>query len=81
MLTIIIGILIVGGLGACVNSALYASRINKQHPASGTLVEVNGAETFRGAVERELATLLLTSAHPDPELQFAARVPAFATGN
>ncbi len=44
MLTIVIGILIVGGLGACVNSALYASRINKQHPATGALVEVNGAD-------------------------------------
>ena len=44
MLTIAIGLLILGGLGACVNSALYANRINKQHPASGTLVEVNGAD-------------------------------------
>ncbi len=41
-------------------------------------VTVNGAETFRGTVVPELATLLLTSAHPDPELQFVARVPAFA---
>ena len=44
MLTVAIGILILGGLSACVNSALYANRINKQHPASGTLVEVNGAD-------------------------------------
>ncbi|MCR9079429.1 MAG: alpha/beta hydrolase [Hyphomonadaceae bacterium] len=44
MLTIVISILVLGGLGACVNSALYASRINKQHPASGALVEVNGAD-------------------------------------
>lgn len=44
MLTIIVSILVLGGLGACVNSAFYASRINKQHPASGALVEVNGAD-------------------------------------
>nr|WP_070960434.1 alpha/beta hydrolase [Hyphomonas sp. Mor2] len=44
MLTITIGILILAGLGACVNSALYAGRINKQHPASGALIDVNGAD-------------------------------------
>lgn len=44
MLTIVIGILILGGLGAIANSALYASRINKAHPASGELIEVNGAD-------------------------------------
>ncbi len=44
MLTIVFGILILGGLGACVNSALYASRITKEHPASGDLIEVNGAD-------------------------------------
>lgn len=44
MLTIIVSILVLGGLGACVNSALYASRINKQHPPAGALVEVNGAD-------------------------------------
>lgn len=44
MLTVVFGILILGGLGACVNSALYASRITKEHPASGDLIEVNGAE-------------------------------------
>ncbi|MCB9887804.1 MAG: alpha/beta hydrolase [Planctomycetes bacterium] len=41
-------------------------------------VTVNGAEVFRGAVNLDLGTLLLTSAHPDPALRFAARVPAFA---
>lgn len=44
MLTISLGILILAGLGACVNSALYAGRINKEHPASGALIEVNGAD-------------------------------------
>ena len=44
MLTIAIGILILGGLGACLNSALYASRINQAHPASGDVIEVNGAD-------------------------------------
>lgn len=44
MLTIALGILIVAGLGAYVNSALYASRMNQSHPASGDLVEVGGAE-------------------------------------
>jgi len=44
MLTIVFGILILGGLGACVNSALYASRITKEHPASGDLIEINGAD-------------------------------------
>lgn len=41
------------------------------------LVTMNGAETFRGKVAPELGTLLLTSNHPDPKLQFVARVPAF----
>ncbi|MGE3173042.1 MAG: alpha/beta hydrolase-fold protein [Planctomycetota bacterium] len=44
------------------------------------VVTVNGAEVFRGAARRDLGTLLRTSVHPDPELQFAARVPAFAQG-
>lgn len=44
MLTIFIAILLVGGLGACVNNALYATRVNQQHPASGALIEVNGAD-------------------------------------
>ncbi len=42
------------------------------------LVTMNGAETFRGKVVPELGTLLLTSDHPDPKLQFVAKVPAFA---
>ena len=42
------------------------------------VVTVNGTETFRGKAAMELGTLLLTSDHPDPKLQFAARVPAFA---
>ena len=42
------------------------------------VVTVNGAETFRGKAVPDLSTLLLTSDHPDPKLQFAARVRAFA---
>jgi len=42
------------------------------------VVTVNGAETFRGKPVMELGTLLLTSDHPDPKLQFPARVRAFA---
>lgn len=42
------------------------------------VVTVNGTETFRGKAAMDLGTLLLTSDHPDPKLQFAARVPAFA---
>jgi pimeloyl-ACP methyl ester carboxylesterase len=41
-------------------------------------VTVNGTETFRGVVTPDAGTLLLTSAHPDPKLQFVARAPAFA---
>ena len=44
------------------------------------VVTVNGKETFRGKVQPELKTLLLTSEHPDPELQFIARAPAFPAG-
>lgn len=44
MLTIAIGILALGGFGAWLNSSLYAQRINKVHPASGDLIEVNGAD-------------------------------------
>ncbi|MCR9243680.1 MAG: hypothetical protein NXI31_01520 [bacterium] len=39
-------------------------------------VTVNGKQTFKGKVERRLETLLRTSLHPDPKLQFVARVPA-----
>jgi hypothetical protein len=42
------------------------------------VVTVNGHETFRGRAAAELGTLLSTSQHPDPQLQFAARVRAFA---
>jgi hypothetical protein len=42
------------------------------------VVTVNGEETFRGKVGNDLGTLLLTSQHPDPALQFAARVRAFS---
>jgi len=42
------------------------------------VVTVNGAETFRGKATPDLSTLLLTSDHPDPKLQFVARVRAFA---
>ncbi|HEX6810627.1 MAG TPA: hypothetical protein VF384_03285 [Planctomycetota bacterium] len=41
-------------------------------------VLVNGEEVFRGKATPDLATLLLTSGHPDPKLQFVARVRAFA---
>lgn len=41
------------------------------------IIQANGKETFRGKVAPELSTLLMTSQHPDPELQFVARVPAF----
>ena len=44
MLTIGLGIVALLGLALWVNSALYASRITKQHPASGDLIEVNGAD-------------------------------------
>jgi len=42
------------------------------------VVTVNGKETFRGKPVADLGTLLLTSEHPDPALQFAVRVRAFA---
>lgn len=44
MLTIIVSILLLGGVGACVHSAVYAARVNKMHPAIGAFVEVNDAE-------------------------------------
>ncbi|MCA8947874.1 MAG: alpha/beta fold hydrolase [Planctomycetes bacterium] len=40
------------------------------------VVTVNGTETFRGMVEPNLQTLLLTSDHPDPKLQFVATAKA-----
>lgn len=44
MLTIGLGIVALLGLALWVNSALYASRVNGEHPASGDLIEVNGAD-------------------------------------
>lgn len=44
------------------------------------VVTVNGAETFRGKATPSLVTLLRTSDHPDPGLQFVAQVPAFGNG-
>ncbi len=44
-------------------------------------VTVNGATVFRGTPTADLGTLLLTSDHPDPGLQFAVRVPATSGGN
>ncbi|MFT4840935.1 MAG: pimeloyl-ACP methyl ester carboxylesterase [Planctomycetota bacterium] len=41
------------------------------------VVTVNGTETFRGKVAAKLSTVLLTSQHPDPKLQFAMSAPAF----
>jgi len=40
-------------------------------------VTVNGTETFRGKLTAGLETLLRTSTHPDPKLQYTARAPAF----
>lgn len=44
MLLILASVLLLGGIGACVNSALYAARINQAHPATGTMVPVNGGD-------------------------------------
>ena len=44
------------------------------------VVTVNGVETFRGKVAANLFTMLLTSQHPDPKLQFASSAPAFLGG-
>lgn len=44
MLTIGVIVLALGGAAAWLNSAAYASRVNKDHPADGQLVEVNGAD-------------------------------------
>lgn len=38
------------------------------------VVELNGEEVARGAVERRPEVLLLSGAHPDPALQFSARL-------
>lgn len=42
------------------------------------VVEVDGKEVFRGRAVPSLATLVRTSDHPDPKLQFVAEVPAFS---
>ena len=42
-LLIIIALILVAGLGACINSALYTAKVHKTHPASGEMIEVNGA--------------------------------------
>ena len=47
--------------------------------AREVVVTVNGAETFRGKVTPSLLTLLRTSDHPDPALQFVASAPAFGS--
>lgn len=47
--------------------------------AREVVVTVNGAETFRGKVTPSLVTLLRTSDHPDPALQFVASAPAFGS--
>ncbi|MEO1552994.1 MAG: alpha/beta hydrolase [Pseudomonadota bacterium] len=44
MLIIVISILLLGGVSACVHSAVYAGRVNQAHPAEGTFVTVNGAD-------------------------------------
>lgn len=44
MLTIGIGIVVLFGIALWGNSALYAARINQTHPASGQVLEVNGAD-------------------------------------
>jgi pimeloyl-ACP methyl ester carboxylesterase len=44
MLFILVSIVLIGGVGACVHSAVYAARINKTHPASGSMVTVNHAD-------------------------------------
>lgn len=43
MLTLGFGILVLIGLAIWGNSALYAARVNQAHPASGQLLEINGA--------------------------------------
>lgn len=37
-------ILLLGGVGLVLNSALYTSRINSAHPATGEMIPVNGAD-------------------------------------
>ncbi|MEM7328017.1 MAG: alpha/beta hydrolase [Pseudomonadota bacterium] len=44
MLIFVVSILLLGGVSACVHSAVYAARVNKVHPAAGSFVTVNGAD-------------------------------------
>lgn len=44
MLTIVLIVVALGGVGAWLNSSAYASRINQAHPADGSRVSVNGAD-------------------------------------
>lgn len=40
----IVALLVLAGIAACVNSALYTSRIEAAYPPAGDMVEVNGAD-------------------------------------
>ncbi|MEM1148402.1 MAG: alpha/beta hydrolase [Pseudomonadota bacterium] len=44
MLILTVSILMLAGLGGCVHSWVYTSRVNTAHPASGHLIDVNGAQ-------------------------------------
>ncbi len=44
MLTSLAALISFGGLGACVHSAVYTSRVEKTYPAAGQLVDVGGAD-------------------------------------
>lgn len=44
MLLFLVSILLIGGVGACVHSAVYAARVNETHPASGLFINVNNAD-------------------------------------
>lgn len=44
LLLIVLGLVLAAGLGACINAAFYTARVHKDHPASGKLVRVNGAD-------------------------------------
>ncbi len=43
ILLIVLAVIALAGLGACINSALYTSKVQKSYPASGQIVLVNGA--------------------------------------
>lgn len=44
MLTFVVSILLLGGVSACVHSAIYAARVNGAHPAAGSFVTVSDAD-------------------------------------